>query len=175
MLAALQAGVNNYIAKPATVESRHEKTEQTMAKTGTPTSVTAPFKLAIIPDTQWASRKWPEVLKSTTKWIAANHESMDIKYVLHVGDMVETGGFDSGDRVFHVLEHRGEEATHAHELRLVLADGVDEARLVLECRKIYEDDLKKKNFLLPEVAKKNYPKNDFHKFYMGEIVNVLIR
>jgi len=51
----------------------------------------------------------------------------------------------------------------------------EEARLVLECRKVYEDDLKKKNFLLPEVAKKHYPKNDFHKFYMGEIVNVLIR
>ena len=47
-----------------------------------------------------------------------------------------------------------------------------EARLVLECRKIYEDDLKKKNFLRPEVAEKNYPKNDFHRFYMGEIVNV---
>jgi flavin reductase (DIM6/NTAB) family NADH-FMN oxidoreductase RutF len=51
----------------------------------------------------------------------------------------------------------------------------EEARLVLECRKVYEDDLKKKNFLLPEVAKKHYPKNDFHKFYMGEIVNVLSR
>ena len=47
-----------------------------------------------------------------------------------------------------------------------------EARLALECRKIYEDDLKIKNFLLPEVAKKNYPKDDFHRFYMGEIVNV---
>ena len=46
---------------------------------------------------------------------------------------------------------------------------------MLECRKIYEDDLKKKNFLLPAVAQKNYPKNDFHKFYMGEIVNVLIK
>lgn len=50
-----------------------------------------------------------------------------------------------------------------------------EARLVLECRKVYEDELKNKNFLLPEVAKKNYPKKDFHKFYMGEIVNVLSR
>lgn len=48
----------------------------------------------------------------------------------------------------------------------------EQARLVLECRKIYEDDLKKKNFLVPEVASKNYPKNDFHRFYMGEIVNV---
>jgi flavin reductase (DIM6/NTAB) family NADH-FMN oxidoreductase RutF len=51
----------------------------------------------------------------------------------------------------------------------------EEARLVLECRKVYQDDLKKKNFLLPEIARKNYPKNDFHRFYMGEIVNVLVR
>ncbi|MEZ5073013.1 MAG: flavin reductase family protein [Bacteroidales bacterium] len=46
-----------------------------------------------------------------------------------------------------------------------------EARLVLECRKIYEDDLKKKNFLLPEIAEKHYPKNDFHRFYMGHILD----
>lgn len=50
-----------------------------------------------------------------------------------------------------------------------------EARLVLECRKIYQDDLKKKNFLLPEIARKNYPKDDFHRFYMGEIVSVKVR
>jgi len=48
----------------------------------------------------------------------------------------------------------------------------NEARMVLECRKIYQDDLKKKNFLLPEVARKNYPKEDFHRFFMGEVVNV---
>ena len=48
-----------------------------------------------------------------------------------------------------------------------------EARLVLECRKIYQDDLKKGNFLVPEIARKNYPKNDFHRFYMGEIVSPL--
>lgn len=50
-----------------------------------------------------------------------------------------------------------------------------EARMVFECRKIYEDDLKKKRFLVPEIAKKNYPKNDFHRFFMGEIINVLAR
>jgi len=60
-----------------------------------PLSPVEPFRIAIIPDTQWASRKWPDVLETTTKWIAANHESMDIKYLLHVGDMVETGSFDS--------------------------------------------------------------------------------
>jgi flavin reductase (DIM6/NTAB) family NADH-FMN oxidoreductase RutF len=51
----------------------------------------------------------------------------------------------------------------------------EEARLVLECRKVYVDDLKKKNFLLPEIARKNYAKNDFHRFFMGEIVNVFAR
>jgi flavin reductase (DIM6/NTAB) family NADH-FMN oxidoreductase RutF len=50
-----------------------------------------------------------------------------------------------------------------------------EARLVLECEKIYQDDLKKENFLLPEVAEKNYPKGDFHRFYMGKIVGALIK
>jgi flavin reductase (DIM6/NTAB) family NADH-FMN oxidoreductase RutF len=50
-----------------------------------------------------------------------------------------------------------------------------EARLVMECRKIYVGDLKKENFVLPEVADKHYPKNDFHHFYMGELINVLSR
>ncbi len=50
-----------------------------------------------------------------------------------------------------------------------------EARLVMECRKIYSDDLKKEKFILPEVAQKNYPKNDFHRFYMGEIVNAFVK
>jgi flavin reductase (DIM6/NTAB) family NADH-FMN oxidoreductase RutF len=46
-----------------------------------------------------------------------------------------------------------------------------EARLVLECRKVYEDDLKRKKFILPRIASKHYPEKDFHRFYMGEIVN----
>jgi len=50
-----------------------------------------------------------------------------------------------------------------------------EARLVMECRKLYSDDLKSENFLIPEIAQKHYPKNDFHRFYMGEIMNVLQR
>lgn len=53
--------------------------------------------------------------------------------------------------------------------------GYEQARLILECRKIYQDDFKAENFLRPEIAKKNYPKNDFHRFYFGEIINVLSR
>ncbi len=50
-----------------------------------------------------------------------------------------------------------------------------EARLVMECRKLYADDLKSENFIVPEIAGKHYPKNDFHRFYMGEIVNLMVK
>jgi len=50
-----------------------------------------------------------------------------------------------------------------------------EARLVMECRKVYSDNLKKEHFILPEVAQKHYPKGDFHRFYMGEITGVFQR
>jgi hypothetical protein len=63
-------------------------------RTANSVSPAEPFRIAIIPDTQWASLKWPDVVKTTTKWIAANHESMNIKYVLHVGDMVQNGHSD---------------------------------------------------------------------------------
>ncbi len=50
-----------------------------------------------------------------------------------------------------------------------------EARLVMECRKLYSDDLKPENFIAPEVAAKHYPGKDFHRFYMGEIVKSFAR
>ena len=50
-----------------------------------------------------------------------------------------------------------------------------EARLVLESRKIYQDDMKAEHFIRPEIARKNYPKDDFHRFYFGEIITVLLQ
>lgn len=49
----------------------------------------------------------------------------------------------------------------------------EQASLMMECQKIYEDDLKHENFIIPEIAKKVYAKNDFHRFYIGEIVSCL--
>jgi flavin reductase (DIM6/NTAB) family NADH-FMN oxidoreductase RutF len=44
-----------------------------------------------------------------------------------------------------------------------------QALLVLECRKLYADFLRPDNFLIKEIMDKNYPKKDFHKFFIGEI------
>lgn len=48
----------------------------------------------------------------------------------------------------------------------------EQARLVIECKKIYFDDIDNQLFLDNHIEKL-YPKKDYHRFYIGEIVNVL--
>jgi flavin reductase (DIM6/NTAB) family NADH-FMN oxidoreductase RutF len=54
---------------------------------------------------------------------------------------------------------------------LVTAPGYAQAALILECRKIYWDDLEKTHFLDPRLEKK-YPAKDYHRIYYGEIVAI---
>ena len=51
---------------------------------------------------------------------------------------------------------------------------IGEAELVLVCRKLYADDLKKQCFLAPELLC-NYKEDDFHRVYVVEIEAVLKR
>ncbi|HYW95495.1 MAG TPA: flavin reductase [Bacteroidales bacterium] len=53
--------------------------------------------------------------------------------------------------------------------------GYNQARLIMECKKLYADDLKADNFLLPDIIKRNYPKSDFHRFYIAQVTDVWIR
>ena len=64
-----------------------------------------PFRIIVWPDSQNATEKWPELIKPMSEWIVANRDKENIKYVLHVGDMVQTGDneqewqrFDAGTR-----------------------------------------------------------------------------
>ena len=50
-----------------------------------------------------------------------------------------------------------------------------EGELVLVCRKLYVDDLKESSFLDPTMAEQFYPQKDFHRFYICEIEEVLIK
>jgi flavin reductase (DIM6/NTAB) family NADH-FMN oxidoreductase RutF len=47
-----------------------------------------------------------------------------------------------------------------------------QARLVLVCRKLYTTDIDPKRFLDPAIDK-NYPKKDYHRAFVGEVVKVL--
>ena len=47
-----------------------------------------------------------------------------------------------------------------------------QAKLVLECRKIYCDKIRPEGFLIPEIND-SYAEKDYHFVYMGEILRVL--
>jgi len=53
----------------------------------------------------------------------------------------------------------------------VAAPGFAEAELILECRKIYWDDLDSRHFLDSGVEA-NYPKKDYHRIYFGEVLAI---
>ena len=54
----------------------------------------------------------------------------------------------------------------------VAAPSYAEANLILECRKIYWQDIDPAHFLDPEIDR-NYPQKDYHRVYFGEIVALL--
>lgn len=49
-----------------------------------------------------------------------------------------------------------------------------EARMVVECRKIYFQDIDPRNFLDPSIHEW-YPEKDYHRLYVGEVVNCLVK
>lgn len=55
----------------------------------------------------------------------------------------------------------------------VAAPAYEQAELILECRKMYFQDMDPAGFL-DESIQKNYPKKDYHRIYFGEIVAALV-
>ena len=51
----------------------------------------------------------------------------------------------------------------------------DQARLVLVCRKLYWQDMDPAHFLDGEIDRRWYPEKDYHRIYIGEIVEALKR
>ena len=53
--------------------------------------------------------------------------------------------------------------------KVASAPGFDEAELILECRKMYFDDMDPAHFLDPSLER-HYPNKDYHRMYFGEIL-----
>ncbi|MCL2074739.1 MAG: flavin reductase family protein [Marinilabiliaceae bacterium] len=49
----------------------------------------------------------------------------------------------------------------------------EQARLVIECEKIYFDDIKEDGFINKLIPQDFYPEKDFHRVYVGKIIKVL--
>ena len=50
-----------------------------------------------------------------------------------------------------------------------------EAKVVYVCRKIYQAPIQKEGFIDKDLINFNYPNQDFHEMYVGEIVKILVR
>lgn len=55
-----------------------------------------PFSFVIIPDTQYVSADHPETLNKMTRWIQRHIRDLNIRMILHVGDVVDQGALDVG-------------------------------------------------------------------------------
>jgi flavin reductase (DIM6/NTAB) family NADH-FMN oxidoreductase RutF len=51
----------------------------------------------------------------------------------------------------------------------------DEAYLSFDCLKLYADDLKSNKFIDNELINKIYPSQDFHRFFLGEIIGCYLK
>ncbi len=47
----------------------------------------------------------------------------------------------------------------------------EQARLIVECRKIYSDDIKAEKFIDKDIINTIYPTKDFHRMFIGEIIH----
>lgn len=50
--------------------------------------------------------------------------------------------------------------------------GFDQARLIIECKKLYYQDIIPEQFLDPTIEK-NYNGSDYHRMYVGEILSIM--
>lgn len=51
----------------------------------------------------------------------------------------------------------------------------EQAALIFECFKLYADYFKQENFIVTEIIRKIYPVKDFHRFFIGEIINCYLK
>ena len=50
-----------------------------------------------------------------------------------------------------------------------------EARIILECKKVYASPIREDGFTDESLNSKTYPKKDYHMMYVGEIMNIFIK
>lgn len=58
-----------------------------------------PFRIVMLPDTQFYSQSHPEQFKAQTEWIVKRMQADNIRFVTHVGDIVQDGGQDANRNV----------------------------------------------------------------------------
>lgn len=67
-----------------------------------------PFRIVVLPDTQYYSENHPEIFLAQTEWIANHRDTLNIAYVAHEGDLVQDAyrqyQWENADDAISVLE-----------------------------------------------------------------------
>jgi flavin reductase (DIM6/NTAB) family NADH-FMN oxidoreductase RutF len=77
--------------------------------------------------------------------------------------------------------HSGRDCNKAHKAGLTpfeMESGTmafEEARLILQCRKLYFQDLIPEHFLNKIINSECYPEKDYHRMYIGEVLRIATR
>jgi len=50
------------------------------------------FRVVVLPDTQIYAKSYPDIYTNQTQWIVNNKDSLNIDYVIHLGDIVDGNG-----------------------------------------------------------------------------------
>lgn len=72
-----------------------------------PAAWARPFTLPVLPDTQVAVNRRPDMLDAQMNWLAKNSRALDVPMVLHVGDIVDfdnTRHWTTASRAFETLD-----------------------------------------------------------------------
>ncbi len=73
--------------------------------------------------------------------------------------------------------HSGRDVNKVGQCNLTILEtgnasvGFSEARYIIDCRSIYATDIKEEQYLAPDICEKIYPQKDFHRLYIGEILD----
>lgn len=66
------------------------------------------FTIAALPDTQFYSKSYPQILTAETQWIANHAKQMNIQLVVGLGDIVDSGGesyqWQNADLAYRILD-----------------------------------------------------------------------
>jgi hypothetical protein len=58
------------------------------------------FTIMIVPDTQQEAKSRPDLFESRMRWIAENRKAQDVRFVIQVGDLVDTDNCGDGSLVY---------------------------------------------------------------------------
>ncbi|MEM0465327.1 MAG: metallophosphoesterase [Candidatus Pacearchaeota archaeon] len=66
------------------------------------------FTIIVLPDTQKYSKDYPEIFTNQTKWIVENKDRLNIKFVIHEGDIIDNSAeirqWDNANSSISILE-----------------------------------------------------------------------